>query len=135
MELSDRIHSQIPVWAAKVFMILSVILIPWTIYLSYSLPIHHLSNHWDISWVGLDAGIVVLLAISGILAYKKSRFIALSATATASFLLVDAWFDVLSERRSYQVFESLVLAIFIEIPLAIICFTVAYRVLIHKGDN
>ncbi|HUD05748.1 MAG TPA: hypothetical protein VMR18_02430 [Candidatus Saccharimonadales bacterium] len=135
MDLSKKIHSQIPEWAANVFILLSIILIPWTVYLSLSLPTHHLSSHWDVMWGGLDVGIIILLATSGILAYKKSKFIVLSANATASFLLLDAWFDILSERRRFQVIESLVLAIFIEIPLAIICFSVAYRVLAHGQQH
>lgn len=135
MDLSKKLHSSIPAWSARLFIFLSIVLIPWTIYLSYALPTHHLSNHWDVSWTGLDAAIILALATTGILAYKKSRFIVLSSTITASFLLVDAWFDVLSERRAVDFREALFLAIFVEIPLSILCLTVSWRALNLEGNR
>lgn len=124
-----KVELEIPAWAAGLYSALSIILVPWTIYLGVSLPAHHLSNHWDASWVGLDSAIVVALLATGILAARKSRLVVLSAAALASFLLVDAWFDIMSERSPGRIQEAIILAVLVELPLAFISYRLAYVVL------
>lgn len=121
-ELSRRFR--ISRWAAVVYVLLSLILVPWTVYLSYTLPRRYILMHWDASWVGLDIAIACALACTGMLAYKKSVWVVVSATMTASFLLVDAWFDLLSSH-GLQFDESILLAAFVEIPLALLCLLTA----------
>ncbi len=124
-----KIKNPIPHWAAKVYIALSLILLPWSIYLGSSLPRYHLSAHWDVSWTGLDVGIIVVLLLTGLFAYLKSHWIVISSSTVGSLLLVDAWFDVMSERRGLQLHEALFLAFFIEIPLALISYRIAYQTL------
>ena len=38
-------------------------LLPWTVYLSITLPPRHESAHWDIVWPGLDVGIALAVAV------------------------------------------------------------------------
>jgi hypothetical protein len=121
-----KIENPIPSWAAKVYIAFSLILLPWSIYLGTSLPRYHLSAHWDVSWTGLDVGIIVALVLTGLFAYLKSHWIIISASSVGSLLLVDAWFDVMSERRGLQLHEAVLLAVFIEIPLAITSYRIAY---------
>jgi len=125
----EKIKLSIPTWSASVFIILSAILLPWTIYLGATLPTHHLSTHWDIIWTGLDAALILMLFTTGIFAYIKSRWIAITSSTVGSLLLVDAWFDVMSERRGLQLHEAIILAIFFELPLAFTSYYIAYRVL------
>jgi hypothetical protein len=124
-----NIKIRIPVWAASLYICSAIILLPWTIYLGASLPTHHLSAHWDISWTGLDIGLIITMLATGILAYRKSRWLVITSSMVGSLLLVDAWFDVMSERRVSQFYQSLFLAIFIEIPMAITSYYVACKVL------
>jgi hypothetical protein len=51
--------------------------------------------------------------------------VALTATAAATMLLVDAWFDVLTTPRGHGRLMSLALAGLIELPLAAICVWIA----------
>jgi hypothetical protein len=94
----DYASLHVPPWVPKVYPVLAVVLLPWTIYLGLSLPRHHLSAYWDVSWVGLDIGLILALSATG--------------------LLVDAWFDVMSERRPSEFHQELFLAIFIKLPLS-----------------
>lgn len=118
-----------PGWAVYLFIILGAALIPWTIYLSLTLPAYHITSHWDVSWAGLDIGLLVVSLLTGIFAYTQSHWFVISASVLGSLLIVDAWFDVLDERRGLQLKEAILLAIFVEIPLAILCFFLAGRAL------
>lgn len=66
---------------------------------------------------------------TGFLAYRKSRLVVIASSTVGSFLLVDAWFDVMSERRTFQFYQALFLALFLEIPIALTSYYVAYKVL------
>ena len=125
----QKVKINVPSWPALIYIIMAIILLPWTIYLGASLPAHHLSAHWDISWTGLDVGIIVAMSLTGLFAYLKSRWIIISSTTVGSLLLVDSWFDVMSERRAAQLHESIILAVLVEIPLAIISYYIAYKTL------
>lgn len=129
----------IPTWSAVLYITMSIVLIPWTIYLGASLPTHHLSAHWDISWSGLDVGIILAMLATGIFAIRKSIWIAITSSIVGTLLIVDAWFDIMSERRELQFHEALFLAIVFELPIALVSYYVAYRVLksnnSHKNNN
>jgi len=124
-----KIKLIVPKWPAVIYIILAVILLPWTIYLGVTLPTHHLSVNWDVSWTGLDVVLILTMISTGILAYRRSRWIIISSTMVGSFLLVDAWFDVMSERRSTDLHQSIILAIFVELPLALISYYISYLAL------
>src|ERR1035437_5594940 len=107
----------------------SIFILPWTIYLGQTLPTRHVFLHWDVAWVGLDILLICSLLLTGILTYRKSLWVILSAMATGSFLLVDAWFDITGEHLGRLFNEALLAAIFIEIPLAFVSYRLAYKTL------
>jgi hypothetical protein len=122
----QTIRLRLPKWAPPIYIILAIILLPWTIYLGLTLPRHHLSTHWDISWTGLDIGLLISLLMTGILARVKSIWVIISASATGTLLLVDAWFDIMSEHgESFH--QALAVGILIEIPLALMSFYLAFH--------
>lgn len=128
----DYASLHVPAWVPKVYPVLAIVLLPWTIYLGLSLPEHHLSAHWDVSWVGLDIGLILGLSATGLLAYLHSVWVTITATTTGSLLLVDAWFDVMSERRPSDFHQALFLAIVVELPLSALSYYVASHVLYHN---
>lgn len=129
MKKSPPVHIPIPAWAGVVYLILCIVLIPWTVYLSLALPTRHISQHWDVSWGGLDAGIILALLITAILAFKKSKWVTIPATTAGTLLVVDAWFDVLSSHRGLQLSEALLMAVCFELPVALMSFALAHHVL------
>lgn len=128
-KLKRRPKIYIPTYTGFFYTLFAVILVPWVIYLANSLPTRHPEPHYDYAWVGLDIGLVIVLLLTGFFASIKSRWVIIFACITGSFLLVDAWFDMLSSRPGFELNEAIVLAVFLEIPLAIASFWVAFRVL------
>ena len=128
MDVSERIYPALPHWVAIIYGFFAVVTVPWIIYLAVSLPTRHLSRHWDVSWVGLDIAIVLFLLLNAYFSYKESKWLVMSATATATLLVTDAWFDVMSEHSGHPLMEAIALAVFIELPLAVLTFSVALRV-------
>ena len=118
---------RIPSWASRLYIMLGLVLVPWTVYLGTTLPEHHLSSHWDISWTGLDIGLAASLICTGVTAYAKSIWVIIAASTTGSLLLVDAWFDVMSERSAFVLHEAIILALLFEIPLALMSYYLAFH--------
>jgi len=113
-------------WVGPAFALFTVILIPWIVYLWGSLPEHQLSHHYNTAWVGFDIMEAVALAATAFFAFRRSRYLALAAAAAATLLVVDAWFDVLTSPR-HQRWQSIVLAVLVELPLAAVCAWLSYQ--------
>jgi hypothetical protein len=112
--------SRIVKWTGPLFALFSLILLPWTIYLGETLPRRQLSPHYDVAWAGFDVMLLIGLSATAYFSLRRSRYLAVSAAATATLLVVDAWFDVMTTPGS-QVAESIVLAAVVELPLAAVC--------------
>jgi hypothetical protein len=119
-------NARIVRWAGPGFILFSLILLPWTIYLGYALPSHQVSADYDIAWVGFDAMLMLVLASTGIFALRRSRYLAPAAAAMAALLVVDAWFDVVTSPPGERML-SIVLAVLIELPLAALCVWLSYH--------
>jgi hypothetical protein len=127
-----KVRFTIPAWKALLYIIGALVIIPWTIYLSKSLPTHYIFRHWDVAWVGLDIALVLSLLGTGILAYRKSLYTVIAASVTGSLLFMDAWFDVIGARRGPELHEAISAAVLLEVPIACLSFHLAYIVL-HKA--
>ncbi len=114
-------------WAGPAFILFSIVLIPWTVYLGFNLPDRQESSHYNIAWVGFDVILLVVLAATGFFALRRSPFLTVGATAAATLLVVDAWFDVVTSPPGSQFLESLASAVLVELPLAAVCGWLAYH--------
>ena len=81
-------------WLVGLIAISAVVLLPWAAYLALSLPTSVSARHWPVAWTGLDLTMAAGLAATAWLAVRRDRRTAFAAMATATLLLVDAWFDV-----------------------------------------
>jgi len=113
-------------FAALVFGVAGIALLPWTIWLSASLPPRHESAHWDLAWSGFDSALALLFLATAFAAWKRRSWLPAVASATGALLVADAWFDVVLESRSDDRALALVEALAGELPLAALCFAVAY---------
>lgn len=125
-------HKRVLGWTGFFYLIFALILLPWTLYLAQTLPKQHLAIHWDVSWVGLNIVMFAALLATGIFSYLGSRWIVISSSILGSLLLLDAWFDILSARTGNDFRQSLFLAFFVEIPLAVASFVIAGRALVKN---
>ena len=106
----------------------AVILLPWIGLLAVTLPKRQFDLHYRAAWVGFD--VLLVFAISGPPTWPSGmdQRVQFPATATATLLIVDAWFDVTTSGGRGQFFEALLLAVFIEIPAAVFSIYLARRV-------
>jgi hypothetical protein len=99
-------------------------LVPWLAVLAVTLP-----SATRVAWVGLDSLEALGLIATGVLVRRGDRRRCLAAAATATLLLVDAWFDVTTATGGSALAESVAMAVLAEIPMAVICATIAWRTL------
>ncbi|HEY7397161.1 MAG TPA: hypothetical protein VH538_02575 [Gaiellaceae bacterium] len=114
-------------WIVPVFGAIGIALVPWTIWLSASLPPEHLTHRWDVAWTGFDVGLAVCFGGTAVAAWRRSPWVAVFAAATGTLLLADAWFDIVLESRGAETRMAIVEAVFAELPVAALCFWIAYR--------
>ncbi|MVU82629.1 hypothetical protein GPX89_36030 [Nocardia sp. ET3-3] len=92
-------------------------LIPWIVYLGFSLPAEYHARNWSLAWIGYDIMLVLLMASTAYLGWKRRVMVLLPAFATGILLLVDAWFDIVTADAG-DVWVSVGTAVLAEIPLA-----------------
>ncbi len=98
----------------------------WTIYLGWRLPRHYVAHHWDLAWVGLDVAEILLLLGSAWAAWRRRAILILFAVASATLLLLDAWFDVTTAGHGdFRV--SVVVSLLVEVPSALALLWIARR--------
>jgi len=116
---------ELPRWVAPLALLCAIGLVPWIVYLAMALPSHTRAEHYDLAWVGYDAGMLVALAALGYCAIRRSPLTGVLASVTATLLVTDAWFDVVTTARRGPFIMSVVSAAVIELPLAVLCTFVA----------
>lgn len=128
--LSEAVTARklLPKWIAVFFVGCAVVLVPWTVIIFGSLRNRALAEHWRLVWGGFDCFLVLAFALTAYRIITKSPRGAIAATATGTMLLIDAWFDVLTARGTKNLMTSLAMALFAEIPCAIISFYVARKI-------
>jgi len=103
-----------------------VALLPWTAYLSTTLPSEHLTEHWDIAWAGLDLFEATSLVLLFVAIARRSPFVPMFAAIAGTALLCDAWFDLATSGSGF--YWALAEALGAELPLAALCFWIAFEV-------
>lgn len=107
----------------------SLVLIPWIGYLAASLPDRPVAGQWRAAWVGFDIVLVSGLAATAWCAWRRRQLLVPAATITATLLICDAWFDVLLDWGTPDMWWSLATAALGELPLAALLLWVAARLL------
>jgi hypothetical protein len=100
-------------------------LLPWTAYLTASLPGQHVAHHWDLAWAGLDVFEAVALAATMAALLLRRPLLPLLAAVAGTALLCDAWFDLVTASPGDDLRWSLVRALAAELPLAALCLWIA----------
>ena len=123
-----RRPSSLREWVALGYGIVGIGLLPWAFWLSSSLPASHHSAHWDLAWSGFDVGLAASFCATAVAAYRRAiGWVGALAAATGTLLVVDAWFDVVLESHGSELGTALVEAFVFELPVAAVCFWIAFR--------
>lgn len=119
---------------AWLYALAATLLIPWTAYLAVTLPKRDVDTHYRGAWVGFDLLLVAAIVLTAYFAFRVDTRVQLPATATATLLLVDAWFDVMTAGHRQATMLALVLALCVELPAAGFSLWLARRVN-HNADR
>jgi hypothetical protein len=90
----------VPRWVPPLFAVLGAATVPWTVYLSLTLPQHARTHHYRLAWVGFDVLLALVLLATAHAAWRGRRLVGPLAASIATMLVVDAWFDVTMSGRS-----------------------------------
>jgi hypothetical protein len=110
-----------------VFGLIGLGLFPWTIWLSASLKPDHETQHWNLAWSGFDIALALAFLLTALAAWRRSPWVGAAAAATGTLLVTDAWFDIVLESRADDIRNAVLLALLAELPIAAVCFWIAYR--------
>jgi hypothetical protein len=112
-------------WVGPLFAVLALLMVPWTAYLAVTLPGQATAAHYDLAWAGFDVGLFLVLAWTAWTAVSSSRWLPVAASLNAGFLVVDAWFDVITAPGRRELAMALASALLIELPLAAVSIWLA----------
>jgi hypothetical protein len=106
-----------------------ILLAAWIGYLVVSLPAFYRTGSWRGAWVGFDIAELVAFAATGWAAWRRRQVLIVCLIVLATLLLCDAWFDVVLDARTAGFLGSLLSALLVEVPIALIAVIVARRLL------
>lgn len=101
----------------------------WIAVLAITLPMHYHTGSWRVAWVGFDVAELVMFALTAWAAWRRRQILIIFLIVLATLLLCDAWFDVVLDARTGDFLPSLLAALLIEIPLALLAVFLARRLL------
>src|ERR1041385_3650177 len=81
--------------ALPILTLVALFLLPWTVWLTVTLPSRHVSEHWDAAWVGFDSAEMLAIATTVVGIYRRAPWVEVTASIAGTLLLADAWFDIL----------------------------------------
>lgn len=106
----------------------TIALIPWMIYLGYSLPANYVAQNWPATWIGFDSVLIGFMAATAVLGWQRRQLVVLPAFTTGVLLICDAWFDVMTARPA-QLWLSLLTLALGNLPLAVLMISGALRIM------
>jgi hypothetical protein len=115
-----------PRWATLLLVLVAVALVPWILYLTFTLPSRHLTLHYDLAWVGFDIALTAAFAATAWAALRGSHWLVPLAAVTGTMLVCDAWFDVVTSQMGTELWEAVAEAAIAELPLAAVCAFIVY---------
>jgi len=113
-------------WSGWALLAAALVLLPWMAVLAATLPVTVSGRAWTDAWIGLDLMEAAGLAAAGWLALRRDTRVRMAASATGALLLADAWFDTMTSRPGWELWQAAALAVCVELPLAALCLAVAF---------
>ena len=98
-----------------------MLLVPWTLWLTFTLPTRHLTHNYRLAWVGFDIFLAIAFGATAIAALRASEWLQPLAALTGTMLLCDAWFDVVTSASGDELVRAIFEALIAELPLAALC--------------
>jgi len=112
---------------ARLLAACALLLVPWIVVLAATLPAHAVARNWSVAWAGFDMLLAVMLAGTAWFRHTGDSRTGALAGASAAMLLVDAWFDTSTSALGADLAMAWFSAVFVELPLAVVCARIALR--------
>jgi hypothetical protein len=106
-----------------------IVLAAWIGVLAVTLPKFYRTGTWRGAWVGFDVALLIAFAATGWTAWRRRQLLIISLIVLATLLLCDAWFDVVLDVDTPGFLASLLSALVVELPLAVLAIAMARRLL------
>ena len=135
MTLLDERHVPTPLTtrrhrvASALAVAVAVVLLTTALGLQLWLPEVTLAQHWALAWSGLDIATAATALTTAVLLHAGDGRAALTASAGAALLLIDAWFDVCTAAAGTAYTLAVTEALVLELPLAALAIRLAIRLL------
>jgi hypothetical protein len=105
------------------------VLVGWIIVLLLTLHRSFHATHWRIAWVGFDIILLAAFAATGWAFWRGRQIVIVCLLITATLLCCDAWFDVILDLGTSDIWASVASAVIVELPLAALLFNAARRLI------
>ena len=102
----------------RLLLLAPVVLLGWMIYVASDLPVSYRAQNWDVAWFGFDLGMLISLSTTAWAFWHRRQLAIPAAVISATFLMVDAWFDIVTSQRGFDLEAALASALLVELPLA-----------------
>ncbi len=116
----------LPRWVTPLLALTAAGLVPWTLYLTFTLPSRQVTELYAVAWVVFDVALLTAIATTAFLAVRGSEWLVPLAAVTGTMLVCDAWFDVVTSIGGNDWVEAVLEAIFAELPLAAVCALIVF---------
>ena len=112
-----------------VSIIACAVLVGWIIVLGLTLHRSFHTQHWKGAWIGFDLILLLAFAATGWAFWRGRQVVIVCLIVTGTLLVCDAWFDVLLDAGTSDVWLSVASALIVELPLAFLMFNAARRLI------
>jgi cation transport ATPase len=106
-----------------------VVLAGWIVLLAATLPHRFDAHHWRAVWVNFDVFLLAAFAATAWAIWRQRQVLILLLVLIGTMLCCDAWFDVGTSLATSGFWLSLLSALCAELPLAVLAFAGARRLL------
>jgi hypothetical protein len=88
------------------------------IYILDALPTSYRAEHWNVAWFGYDFAMLITLLSTSWALWNKRQAAIPGAMVSATFLVIDSWFDVVTSNPGWDLKLAIASASLIELPTA-----------------
>jgi hypothetical protein len=114
---------------ALVSIVACAVLIGWIIVLGLTLHRSFHTQHWKGAWIGFDFLLLLAFAATGWAFWRGRQIVIACLVVTGTLLVCDAWFDVVLDAGTPDLWVSIASALIVELPLAFLMFNAARRLI------
>ena len=114
---------------ALVSIISCTVLVAWIVVLVLTLHRSFHTHHWRAAWVGFDFILLLAFAATGWAFWRGRQIVIACLIVTGTLLFCDAWFDIVLDAGTSDVWISVASALLAELPLAFLMLNGARRLI------